>query len=134
VYELVQTCIEEATHTRGRFGLVKYMFAAQVMWLWMSRSTYIAVFELFTGKRGWHKTPHGHDETDDGVEPPLPESVLPHQAQTAGTPSDRPVVTPVRTVLLQPAAPQTVHLPVMRGEAPERAVAPVEPTAVGATP
>ncbi len=133
VYELVQTCIEEATHTRGRFGLVKYMFAAQVMWLWMSRSTYIAVFELFTGKRGWHKTPHGHDETDDGVElPPLTESAVPHEAAT-GTPTDRPVVAPVRTVLLQPVTPETVVLPVVRDEAPQRS-APTEPAAAGATP
>lgn len=73
VHELVQTCLAESQHTRGRFGLVKYMFAAQVMWLWMSRSTYIAVFELLAGKRGWHKTPHGHEETDeDVVLPPAP--------------------------------------------------------------
>ena len=80
VYELVHTCLEEAIHTRGRFGLIKYMFAAQVMWLWMSRSTYIAVFELLVGKRAWHKTPHGHDETDDGIElPTLPEPAIMRQ-------------------------------------------------------
>jgi hypothetical protein len=38
------------------------MLLSQFMWLWMSRSTYIAVFELVTGKRAWHKTPHGHAE------------------------------------------------------------------------
>jgi glycosyltransferase XagB len=65
LFELVQTCLEEAELTRGRFGLLKHMLLAQVLWLWMSRSTYIAVFELFTGKRGWHKTPHGHEIADD---------------------------------------------------------------------
>jgi cellulose synthase/poly-beta-1,6-N-acetylglucosamine synthase-like glycosyltransferase len=66
--ELVQTVLSEAHRTRGRFGLLKYMFAAQVMWLWMSFSTYVAVFEMVTGKRTWHKTPHGHAETDDDVD------------------------------------------------------------------
>ncbi|AEV89238.1 family 2 glycosyl transferase [Actinoplanes sp. SE50] len=65
--ELVQTTLAEASRTRGRFGLLKYMFMAQVMWLWMSFSTYVAVFEMVTGKRGWHKTPHGHAETDDDL-------------------------------------------------------------------
>jgi hypothetical protein len=68
VHELVQTCLEESDNARGRFGLIKYMFAAQLMWLWMSRSTYIAVLELATGRRGWHKTPHGHEETDEDME------------------------------------------------------------------
>ena len=124
VYELVQTCLEEGTHTRGRFGLIKYMFAAQVMWLWMSRSTYIAAFELLVGKRAWHKTPHGHDETDDGIElPPLPEPVMTRD-RAAGrsevaadvapaTPASRPVVAPIRTVLLEAVAPETITLPVV---------------------
>jgi glycosyltransferase XagB len=62
LYELMHTCIEEAEHSRGRFGLLRYMLIAQLMWLWMSRSTYIALFELIIGKRSWHKTPHGHAE------------------------------------------------------------------------
>jgi len=65
LYELLHACLEEAEHARGRFDLVRYMLMAQLMWLWMSRSTYIAVFELVTGKRGWHKTPHGHAETEE---------------------------------------------------------------------
>lgn len=65
LYELLHTCLEEAERTRGRFGLVRYMFTAQAMWLWMSRSTYIALFELLSGRRGWHKTPHGHEIADD---------------------------------------------------------------------
>ncbi len=44
---------------------VRYMLMAQLMWLWMSRSTYIAVFELVTGRRAWHKTPHGHAEAEE---------------------------------------------------------------------
>ncbi|GIF08848.1 glycosyltransferase family 2 protein [Actinoplanes siamensis] len=82
--ELVQTTLAEAPRTRGRFGLLKYMFMSQVMWLWMSFSTYVAVFELLTGKRGWHKTPHGHAETDDDLEPGLllPAQV-PQQRQAA---------------------------------------------------
>ena len=60
VFELIHTCLEEATSTRGRYSLLWYMMLAPIMWLWMSRSTYIAVWELATGKRGWHKTPHGH--------------------------------------------------------------------------
>jgi cellulose synthase/poly-beta-1,6-N-acetylglucosamine synthase-like glycosyltransferase len=70
LHELMQTCLDEAHHTRGRFGLVKYMFTAQLMWLWMSRSTYIATFELLIGKRTWHKTPHGHEESDDDIDLP----------------------------------------------------------------
>jgi cellulose synthase/poly-beta-1,6-N-acetylglucosamine synthase-like glycosyltransferase len=62
LYEMVHTCLEEGEHARGRFGLLRYMLLAQIMWLWMSRSTYIAVFELLIGKRSWHKTPHGHAE------------------------------------------------------------------------
>jgi hypothetical protein len=57
LYELPHTCLEEAEHARGRFDLVRCMLMAELMWLWMSRSTYIAVFELVTGRRAWHKTP-----------------------------------------------------------------------------
>jgi hypothetical protein len=48
------------------------MLLAQAMWLWMSRSTYIAVFELVIGRRGWHKTPHGHAEQDEDAVAPGP--------------------------------------------------------------
>jgi cellulose synthase/poly-beta-1,6-N-acetylglucosamine synthase-like glycosyltransferase len=65
LYELVHTCLDEAEHARGRFDLVRYVLMVQLMGLWMSRSTYIAAFELITGKRAWHKTPHGHAETED---------------------------------------------------------------------
>jgi len=65
LYELVYTCVAEAEQARGRFGLVRYMLLAQLMWLWMSRSTYIALVEMITGRRSWHKTPHGHAEYDD---------------------------------------------------------------------
>jgi hypothetical protein len=63
--ELMLTCLQEVEHTRGQYGLVKYMLLAPVMWLWISRSTYIAVFEMAVGKRTWHKTPHGHEIGDD---------------------------------------------------------------------
>jgi cellulose synthase/poly-beta-1,6-N-acetylglucosamine synthase-like glycosyltransferase len=62
LHELIQTCMKEAGNSRGRFGLLRYMLLAQFMWLWMSRSTYIATFEMLAGKRTWHKTPHGHAE------------------------------------------------------------------------
>jgi cellulose synthase/poly-beta-1,6-N-acetylglucosamine synthase-like glycosyltransferase len=65
LYELLHTCLSEAEQARGRFGLVRYMLLAQLMWLWMSRSTYIALLEMMTGRRSWHKTPHGHAERDD---------------------------------------------------------------------
>jgi hypothetical protein len=67
LYELLHACLEEAEYARGRFDLVRYMLMAQLMWLWMSRSTYIAVFELVTGKRAWHKTPHGHAEAEEAA-------------------------------------------------------------------
>jgi glycosyltransferase XagB len=74
LYELVHTCVAEAQRSRGRFGLVRYMLMAPLMWLWMSRSTYIAVFELLLGRRAWHKTPHGHaeDEQDRFGRPAVP--------------------------------------------------------------
>ena len=68
LYELLHTCLTEAEQARGRFGLVRYMLLAQLMWLWMSRSTYIALLEMITGRRSWHKTPHGHAEVDDDDE------------------------------------------------------------------
>jgi cellulose synthase/poly-beta-1,6-N-acetylglucosamine synthase-like glycosyltransferase len=61
-YEIAHTCLDEAESARGRYDLVRYMLLAELMWLWNSRSTYIAVFELCIGKRAWHKTPHGHAE------------------------------------------------------------------------
>jgi cellulose synthase/poly-beta-1,6-N-acetylglucosamine synthase-like glycosyltransferase len=64
VWEYLDTCLDEADGARGRYGLVPYMFSMYLMWLWMSRSTYIAVFELLIGKRTWHKTPHGHAEAE----------------------------------------------------------------------
>ena len=64
VFELVLTCLEEAVSTRGRYSLLWYMMLAPVMWLWMSYSTYVATWELLIGKRGWHKTPHGHTLDD----------------------------------------------------------------------
>lgn len=73
-YEITHTCLAEAENARGRFDLVRYLLLAQLMWLWMSRSTYIAVLELVTGRRGWHKTPHGHAE-----EPVVPISSPQHQ-------------------------------------------------------
>ena len=69
LYELVYTCVAEAEHARGRFDLVRYMLLAQLMWLWMSRSTYIALLEMLTGRRSWHKTPHGHAEYDEELSP-----------------------------------------------------------------
>lgn len=71
LYELVHTCLTEGEDARGRFGLVRYMLLAQVMWLWMSRSTYIALLEMLTGRRSWHKTPHGHAEIDDDYDEPI---------------------------------------------------------------
>jgi cellulose synthase/poly-beta-1,6-N-acetylglucosamine synthase-like glycosyltransferase len=92
LHELVETCLEEADRTRGRFGLLKYMFAAQLMWLWMSRSTYIALFELIIGKRSWHKTPHGHEESDDDVD--LPVAAVPHSPMSHPAPPRSPVRYP----------------------------------------
>ena len=83
--ELVYTCLREAEGARGRFDLVRYMLAAPLMWLWMSRSTYIAVLELVRGRRGWHKTPHGHAEGSGS-----PPERLADQAQQLG-PRVRPV-------------------------------------------
>jgi cellulose synthase/poly-beta-1,6-N-acetylglucosamine synthase-like glycosyltransferase len=79
LYELVYTCLDEAEHARGRFGLVRYMLLVPLMWLWMSRSTYLAVLELLTGKRSWHKTPHGHAEADSAWfgPPSLPRQSVP---------------------------------------------------------
>jgi cellulose synthase/poly-beta-1,6-N-acetylglucosamine synthase-like glycosyltransferase len=87
VFELILTCLEEANSTRGRYSLLWYMMLAPLMWLWMSYSTYVATWELLTGKRGWHKTPHGHTlddaELDSGLfadaapgRPPAPQFPL----------------------------------------------------------
>ena len=68
LYELTLTCLQESNHSKGHFDLLRYMLLSQFMWLWMSRSTYIATFELLTGKRTWHKTPHGHAEGPAEIE------------------------------------------------------------------
>jgi len=68
LYELTLTVLQESNHSKGRFDLLRYMLLSQFMWLWMSRSTYIATFELLTGKRTWHKTPHGHAEGPAEIE------------------------------------------------------------------
>ena len=87
--ELVYTCLREAEGTRGRFDLVRYMLTAQLMWLWMSRSTYIAVFELVSGRRGWHKTPHGHAEGPESA-PERPAEQAQELTRRPG-PAARPV-------------------------------------------
>jgi glycosyltransferase XagB len=79
--ELVHTCLREAESARGRFDLARYMLMAPLMWLWMSRSTYIALLELISGKRTWHKTPHGHAEGSASSPGRL---ALAHQAQDLG--------------------------------------------------
>jgi glycosyltransferase XagB len=93
LYELVHTCLTDGQHSRGRFGLVRYMLLAQVMWLWMSRSTYIALFELFTGRRKWHKTPHGHAEPSyeefSAVSPPRTRPMEPPRGRPAEPPRGR---------------------------------------------
>jgi cellulose synthase/poly-beta-1,6-N-acetylglucosamine synthase-like glycosyltransferase len=108
LYELMETCLEEADRTRGRFSLLKFMLMAPVMWLWMSRSTYIAVFELATGRRGWHKTPHGHEIDEDelvalGLDGDLPPSA------PASTPV--PVPVPQRRRSASVPAPDTATAP-----------------------
>ncbi len=91
LYELMHTCLEEAEHARGRFDLMRYMLMAQLMWLWMSRSTYIAVFELVTGKRAWHKTPHGHAEAEEAG---FRDRRLPRQPVPPGWQAGQPVSWP----------------------------------------
>jgi glycosyltransferase XagB len=81
VLELVLTCLEEANSTRGRYSLLWYMMLAPLMWLWMSYSTYIATWELLTGKRGWHKTPHGHTLDDSELDSGLFEAPPARPAQ-----------------------------------------------------
>jgi hypothetical protein len=85
--ELVHTCLREAESARGRFDLARYMLMAQLMWLWMSRSTYIAVFELVTGKRAWHKTPHGHAEAEEAA---FRHRRLPRQSVPPGWQASQP--------------------------------------------
>jgi hypothetical protein len=63
------------------------------MWMWMSVSTYIALFELLTGKRGWHKTPHGHEDTDDDIA--LPQVAAPHVRHLGSTRDEPTVVFPL---------------------------------------
>jgi cellulose synthase/poly-beta-1,6-N-acetylglucosamine synthase-like glycosyltransferase len=130
VHEMVQTCLDESHHARGRFGLIKYMFAAQLMWLWMSRSTYIAVLELATGKRAWHKTPHGHEETDEGLD--LPSIAVPvSPAPVSAAPVSPAPVSPA-PVSSAPVSPAPVS------PAPVSAVpissAPVSPAPVSPAP
>ena len=105
--ELVYTCLREAESARGRFDLARYMLMAPLMWLWMSRSTYIALLELISGKRAWHKTPHGHAE-DSASSPGRP--ALAHQAQDLGWQA-RPVAA--RPVSIYPVTshPATRHRP-----------------------
>jgi hypothetical protein len=79
LYELVLICLKEAHYTKGRFDLLRYMLLSQFMWLWMSRSTYIAVFELVTGKRAWHKTPHGHAEEPSETDLGPPQLAAPQR-------------------------------------------------------
>ena len=103
VIELVQTTLSEAQQTRGRFGLLKYMFMAQLMWLWMSFSTYVAVFEMIIGKRGWHKTPHGHADNDDDIDPAWSIPMLdPQPAAPAPQPVARPVAQAPRPTVQAP--------------------------------
>jgi hypothetical protein len=63
------------------------MLMAELMWLWMSRSTYIAVFELVTGKRAWHKTPHGHAEAEEAG---FRHRCLPRQSVPPGWQASQP--------------------------------------------
>jgi hypothetical protein len=73
---------------------VRYMLMAQLMWLWMSRSTYIAVFELVTGKRAWHKTPHGHAEAQEAE---FRDRRLPRQPAPPGRQASQPPWPAART-------------------------------------
>jgi cellulose synthase/poly-beta-1,6-N-acetylglucosamine synthase-like glycosyltransferase len=111
LYELVHTCLDEAERARGRFDLVRYMLMAQLMWLWMSRSTYIALFELVTGKRAWHKTPHGHAEAEEARfghrRPPR---------QAPGWPSGQ---APVGPLAGQPCGPASRYATPYAGHPPE---------------
>jgi cellulose synthase/poly-beta-1,6-N-acetylglucosamine synthase-like glycosyltransferase len=122
LYELIETCLEEADRTRGRFSLIKFMLLAPVMWLWMSRSTYIAVFELVTGKRGWHKTPHGH-EVDEaellalGLDPHAPIPTLRPAPAPVSAPAPNPasvsdaVTAPIPAVLPRRRRTESVYAP-----------------------
>jgi cellulose synthase/poly-beta-1,6-N-acetylglucosamine synthase-like glycosyltransferase len=112
LYELTATCLEEADRTRGSFSLIKFMLMAQVMWLWMSRSTYIAVFELVTGKRGWHKTPHGHEVDEEelaalGLDAYVPAPV----AAAVPAPARVSVPKPTHASLPRRVRPANVYAP-----------------------
>jgi glycosyltransferase XagB len=98
LYELAHTCLTEADRTRGHFGLVRYMLLAQLMWLWMSRSTYIALIEMITGRRGWHLTPHGHAERFDE---PADRADRYHgeRRYRGNAPRQRPALLPERSAL-----------------------------------
>jgi glycosyltransferase XagB len=112
LYELMETCLEEADRTRGRFSLIKFMLMAQVMWLWMSRSTYIAVFELATGKRGWHKTPHGHEVDEEELAAlGLDAYVPPPVAAPLHAPAYSPVPRPAHASLRLRVRPASVYAP-----------------------
>lgn len=107
LFELIHTCLDEAEHTRGRFGLVKHMLLAQFLWLWMSRSTYIAVFELFTGRRGWHKTPHGQEIPDDEGDLDVPAWSAPRPAAHEAVPDPQPAVPEALSFPPYPAGPSS---------------------------
>jgi glycosyltransferase XagB len=94
VFELILTCLEEAGSTRGRYSLLWYMMLAPLMWLWMSYSTYIATWELLTGKRGWHKTPHGHTLDDAELDAGLFAAATPGPQQLAPQPFSSPQLSP----------------------------------------
>jgi cellulose synthase/poly-beta-1,6-N-acetylglucosamine synthase-like glycosyltransferase len=120
LYELMHTCLEEAEHARGRFDLVRYMLMAQLMWLWMSRSTYIAVFELVTGKRAWHKTPHGHAEAQEAE---FRDRRLPRRPAPPGFQASQPPSWPAGRQPGWPAA-RTPRQPASRPAAPAAGYSP----------
>jgi hypothetical protein len=64
------------------------------------------VLELATGRRGWHKTPHGHEEADEDME-----------------------LTPVSAVPVSPAVVSAIPV----SPAPVSAI-PVSPSPVSAIP
>jgi cellulose synthase/poly-beta-1,6-N-acetylglucosamine synthase-like glycosyltransferase len=117
LYELMHTCMDHAEHSRGRFGLVRYMLIAQLIWLWMSRSTYIAVFELISGKTAWHKTPHGHAEEAEPQPVPglsrrqLPQATGPRAARPTATASGALRAWPPQHQSARPYQPAWQHQP-----------------------
>ncbi len=126
LYELVHTCLTDGQHSRGRFGLVRHMLLAQLMWLWMSRSTYIALFELFTGRRSWHKTPHGHAEPDyDEFSRPSLDAGRPIEPEPARRRPMEPVrarpTEPVRARPTEPVRARPTDPVKLRGPRPQQA-------------